>query len=65
MSRKQSKTLVEKLQVRHCLLPFLVNVNGQLFSALFHTLKHLHVKGPLQLGSRDHNIPKNLLYYGL
>ena len=21
--------------------------------------------GPLQLGSRDHNFPKNLLYYGL
>ena len=31
---------------------------------------HLHFAihfaiGPLQLGSRDHNFPKNLLYYGL
>ena len=23
------------------------------------------IMGPLQLGSRDHNSPKNLLYYGL
>ena len=23
------------------------------------------IMGPLQLGSRDHNFPKNLLYYGL
>ena len=24
-----------------------------------------HNAGPLQLESRDHNFPKNLLYYGL
>ena len=40
MSRKQSKTLAEKLQ-DIAYYHFLATVNGQLFSALFHTLKHL------------------------
>ena len=40
MSRKQSKTLAENHQ-DIAYYYFLATVNGQLFSALFHTLKHL------------------------
>ena len=40
MSRKRSKTLTENLQDIAYYF-FLATVNGQLFSALFHTLKHL------------------------
>ena len=39
MSRKQSKTLAEKLQ-DIAYYHFRATVNGQLFSTLFHTLKH-------------------------
>ena len=40
MSRKRSKTLAENLQ-DIAYYYFLATVKGQLFSALFHTLKHL------------------------
>ena len=40
MSQKRSKTLAEKLQ-DIAYYYFLATVNGQLFSPLFHTLKHL------------------------
>ena len=40
MSRKQSKTLAENLQ-DIAYYYFLATVNGQLFSTLFHALKHL------------------------
>ena len=40
MSRKRSKPLAENLQ-DIAYYYFLATVNGQFFSALFHTLKHL------------------------
>ena len=52
MSRKQSKTVAEKLQ-DIANYHFLAAVNGQLFSTLFHTLKHLiTIQLNITLGTR-------------
>ena len=61
MSRKRSKTLAVNLQ-DIAYYYFLANMNGQLFSALFHTLKHL-ITIQLNIDLSQHATFKNVDFW--